>query len=43
MEKNLKNNILQGVNFASGGSGILKETGNLTWVIISNISEDSFE
>ncbi|BAT75333.1 GDSL esterase/lipase [Vigna angularis] len=26
-----KNNILQGFNFASGGSGILRETGSLEW------------
>lgn len=32
----LKKNILKGVNFASGGSGILRETGHSEWV--SNVS-----
>lgn len=32
-----KLNILQGVNFASAGSGILKQTGHKQWVAISVI------
>lgn len=36
LEKNqysFKKNILRGVNFASGGAGILRDTGSSQWVI----------